>query len=328
MKKHVFLTLSLFLIVLCSTPIVSAKFANTSPIQLPAMQDAYITSGYGANNGGTGLMKVDFNDIVGWSRSLVQFDVSCLPKGALVNSATLILQITGCTSESLENTKLCSIYQVTSEWSEYEVTYNERQEAVPWTVIGGGGDYKLEDGVSTTIPFAIGYHQVDVTEIVKNWIEDGEANYGFLIKADNESPPAWYLQFATREYVGEAYRPILEIEWEDAPSRTQRGRVHGVCSYVIQGGISDSGETLQIQLKNLQKSESIEVEITYNIRGNPATLWSGSPITVLKKSSWEDTTTADSTESFSVGDVVYVELIIDDTYTIFESVLISSQTLH
>jgi hypothetical protein len=219
---------------------------------------------------------------------------------------------------------------VISEWSEYEVTPLYRQADVQWTVFGG--DYKLEDGISTLFPLVMGAYQVDVTEIVKNWIEDGESNYGFLIKANDESDPNWYLQFESREDgVGELddeVWPILEIEWEDAPKRTRRGRVHGVCSYVIQGGVDDSGEALQIQVKNLKKSGSIEVEITYNIRGNPGFLWSGSPVTLLKKTSWEGTTDADGTESFSVGDVVYVELIIDGTHTIHETVLISSQTLH
>jgi hypothetical protein len=185
----------------------------------------------------------------------------------------------------------------------------------------------VADGSSTLFPLAQIYHYIDVTAIVRNWIEDSEPNYGFLIKATDESPPVWFLSFWTKDAEDAKGHPILTIDWDRKPTRTQRGSLQGVYSYVIQGGVVNSTPTLQLQLKNLQKTAPILVEINYHIRGNAEIPWTGSPIPIPKKTTWNEQTEGSSTP-FSVGDLVDVELIIDGTYTVHETVFISSRTLH
>jgi hypothetical protein len=312
-------TISLFLIFIVLTPTANARLTTISP----PIQDSYIVDGQPLKNyGSLEDINVYFSSSVGWSRSLVQFDLSGVPEGVIINSATLALQIKGFSGSM---TKECSIYQVTSEWNESDVTSQLRNATQTWSTYGG--DYKLEDGVSTLFPLAQIYHYVDVTEIVKNWIEDGEPNYGFLIKAVDESLPTWFLSFWTKDAGLVKGQPILTIDWDRKPARTQRGSVQGVYSYVIKGGVVDSTPTLQIQIKNLKKTTPIVVEINYHIQGSAETPWMGSPITLLKKTTWKERTDGGS-NPFSVGDLVDVELNIDGTYTVHETVLISSQTLH
>ena len=71
-------------------------------------------------------------------RALLQFDLSCLPAGATVSSATLSLWV----KEVRDGGATINAHQVTSSWNEAEVTWKARDKAANllWTSLGGDYD--------------------------------------------------------------------------------------------------------------------------------------------------------------------------------------------
>jgi hypothetical protein len=63
----------------------------------------------------------------------------------------------------------------------------------------------------------------DVKSIVKEWIEGGQPNYGFIIRDPNEdeNPLDTAISLYSKEYLLDPdLRPILEVEWSPPTTRT------------------------------------------------------------------------------------------------------------
>ncbi|MEM3018316.1 MAG: DNRLRE domain-containing protein, partial [Candidatus Bathyarchaeia archaeon] len=106
-------------------------------------------------------------------------------------------------------------YRLTEGWTETESTWNKRDGVTPWTT--AGGVWTAEDFASSIVPpSAEQWMSWDVTGIVKDWIEDGQPNYGFIVRDQNDGVASTdaSARFYMREYVTEpALRPVLEIEY-------------------------------------------------------------------------------------------------------------------
>jgi hypothetical protein len=175
----------------------------------PSITDAYFREEYPGNNYGTQpFIGVTGNENGYEDRSLVKFDLSSIPSGARINSAILSLYYYTDLHDS-PNGRIFNAYRLTQDWDEGTVTWNERQFGVAW--ISPGGDYTLEDNVAGTVHTSAGeWISWTVTEIVKDWIENGQPNYGFLIRNPNAEVggASYYSSEST-----ESELPILEINW-------------------------------------------------------------------------------------------------------------------
>ena len=168
-------------------------------------------------------------------RLLIQFDLSSIPPGATVNEAHLHLYLWGHTGPH-STQRTYSANRVTKAWVEgdgpsttpfggsYGATWNDADKAIPDPWTSPGGDFTTVDAATvvtrtgTTIHDVIGWYDLNVTTIVKAWIENGQPNYGFLIKDLNEwSGTEYEAIFLSRE-AGPRYKPILEIDY-DLPSQ-------------------------------------------------------------------------------------------------------------
>ena len=137
-------------------------------------------------------------------RSLVQFDVSSIPAGSTVSSASLTL----CATVVPASTRNYRVHQVTAGWVETTVTWNNQ----PAT----GG---LTDTIST--PATPGCMSWTVTADVQDWI-DGTANNGWRIRDATEGGAGHLTQFRTREEsVVTAERPKLDVTYT-APTQQNR----------------------------------------------------------------------------------------------------------
>lgn len=139
-------------------------------------------------------------------RIIIQFDLSSIPTGATINSATLQMY-TQINRAATEPAGAESAYQVwphrnmggvSNLWSETGVNWNNK----PAT-------YAADDAAST-VSTSDGWNNIGVTAAVRQWIENGASRNGLTLKGDGSS--AWWTIFWSKE-VTAAYRPRLVINY-------------------------------------------------------------------------------------------------------------------
>ena len=130
-------------------------------------------------------------------RSFVEFDVSSIPAGSTVNTATLTL----CAVAVPTSTRTIDLHRITASWVETTLTWNN-QPAVAASVTD-----------STTTPGSPACMTWDVAADVQLWI-DGTANEGWRAKDSVEGQGTKDItEFATRENGTPADRPILDVNY-------------------------------------------------------------------------------------------------------------------
>jgi len=110
-----------------------------------------------------------------WS-GLWQFDLSAIPAGSTINSATFSIYIRSMTGADSTNT----YHKITSNWEESTVTYMTKPS--------------FGDSIGTMHINSIGWKDMNVTNLVSDWITNGN-NYGI------------YLQYTGGSIMGPSYSP-------------------------------------------------------------------------------------------------------------------------
>ena len=122
--------------------------------------------------------------------SLVKFDLSLIPAGATVTSATLgIFQTYSTTGQTIR------VHEASAAWTESTVTWNNY----------GGYDAAVLGSFASFVN-GFGFKTVDVTGAVGDWV-DGAANNGFALEESAGAQHAYRSSEATT--VGD--RPYLEV---------------------------------------------------------------------------------------------------------------------
>jgi hypothetical protein len=144
------------------------------------------------------------------ARSLLRFDLSSIPAGAQVHSATLRLRALRAPGEDVE----FSVHAVRRPWAADGATWTNASASTPWQ--NPGGDYAPVG--SATIPFAgsSSVHEWDVTSLARAWLLAPGDNLGMLVRTDLEGSPAG-MEFGSSEHSTASYRPMLEILYSTAP---------------------------------------------------------------------------------------------------------------
>lgn len=115
---------------------------------------------------------------------LLQFDVSGLPAGVSIDSATLTLQ-NGFVGNG---TPVIEVYQETEAWTEPTVTWNSPTgdaSGNPWDAAVGGFGPGMAVGTNvldTTIVNSLSLFDWDVTSAVQAWYSDPSSNHGLLLR--------------------------------------------------------------------------------------------------------------------------------------------------
>jgi hypothetical protein len=154
-------------------------------------------------------------------RILVKFDLSSIPSGSTISTASLQLYHFG----NINGNPVGRTYtanRVTTDWVEGTCVSpcSPSTGGATWNTVDGttnwgtpGGDFTVTGAASSTvadITSAPVYMTWDVTTIVKAWIEGGQPNYGFLIKDLNEGS-IYGAVFASREQGSNM--PILTVDY-------------------------------------------------------------------------------------------------------------------
>ncbi|TFH04859.1 MAG: DNRLRE domain-containing protein, partial [Methanosarcina sp.] len=157
---------------------------------------------------------------VGRYRDLILFDLSEYNDAENITNATLSLYWYYPDGRERPEDAIVEIYRPTAAWSPENVTWNSRDNGVLWAQ--PGGDWSDMNNVTQgDVPYATitlkgsdipdnRYYELNVTELVKEYVSGEYENTGFLIKTRTEN--ADYVAFYSSEVEDENQRPILNIE--------------------------------------------------------------------------------------------------------------------
>lgn len=141
------------------------------------------------------------------ARSFLEFDLSQIPEGAIIQSSEL--KLTGVQHYAYTVPNNSYIQVVSQAWQEYVITWNNQptftenlKKSVPGTPIG----------VMSTEN-----RTIDVTDIVQSWVNKDITNNGFVLKLQDESTRYTRMSFASSDYPTPSYRPQLTVTYTPIP---------------------------------------------------------------------------------------------------------------
>jgi hypothetical protein len=184
---------------------VSPGSVNTV-VEIPASQDTYVASNRPNQNYGLspelrlGYSLSGAND--GALRTFVQFDVAGhVPADATINGATLRTFLFA-TSPAFDGPMTVEARHLQTAWLETAVTWNSHQPV--WGGVAGTGQ----------VSSILGWHDTDVTGLVREWQEGARANNGLLIIGDER------VQSRERKFhslnAGNNFFPRLVVDFTEA----------------------------------------------------------------------------------------------------------------
>ena len=150
---------------------------------------------------------------------LLGFDISSLPSHLIIDSATLWLyKLSGA------HDPIAKVFEITSgPWSEGDggnatlgdVDWIHRNHpGTAWNTpgLGAGTDYETPFSDSEHLFGGKGWHNWDVSSIVKDWYSGEDPNYGFVLKAWGDTNEQ---KFASSESPSWCIRPKLTINYHN-----------------------------------------------------------------------------------------------------------------
>lgn len=133
-------------------------------------------------------------------RSYLKFDISSIPSAAVIVSATISLyQYNGTLVQ--ESTATIGVHQVTSNWTESAVTWNNQPTH----------DATAEDtnNCNATVD---GWYDWDVTTLFSDWHSGAASNYGVVVRQGGETNKRYVAQFRSSDYTNNtSLRPKLTV---------------------------------------------------------------------------------------------------------------------
>jgi len=201
-KKLVLIAIIFGLLAVLFGAFPAPSYASQSVTIQPSDEDSYVEEKDGDKNYGTeNLMWVDSKKGQQNQRSLVSFDLSSIPSGSEIISATLSLRMKDAPSES----RTLEAQRVSASWDESSITWNN-QPGVSGTAV-----------TTTTGTTSEVWLSWDVTTDVQAFVQyQTAANYGWRIKDQIEASPQDYKEsFYTKEESSETLlRPKLDVTYE------------------------------------------------------------------------------------------------------------------
>jgi len=171
--------------------------------------DSYISLWYPINNyGGFSRMYVHAGDFVS---TLLRFELSGVPAGATVSSATLSLYAASSTSSE---PMTATAYALVRPWEEMDASWRVAQGSSYWGVSGVNDTLRDREAVGAgdvTLSAAGQWVEIDLTALVQRWADDPSTNYGIVIKGSGSSGVEY--RFHSSEYSVSGLRPRLSVAY-------------------------------------------------------------------------------------------------------------------
>lgn len=184
-------------------------------------EDAYIEDANPTTNtGGATILVVGETDGgAAVFRSPLQFDLSSIPAGSTINSATLTLTLEAAASTYAANNRAMKVYRLLRNWVEAQVTWNVYSSGNSWATAGAANtttDREATDiGSATILTSAADESEVAITltaSKIQEMISGGVfTNNGFLLQNDTETNDRH--DFHSSETATAAKAPKLVIDY-------------------------------------------------------------------------------------------------------------------
>ena len=228
---------------LASALLLGSSPAAAATITLEADRDNTIFSESGVRSNGSGPYLFAGNTGLGLGftrRALITFDVSAIPAGARIQSATLTLNLSRA-SLGAGGPVDVSLHRLLADWGEAgsnsggteaggggagapaqsgDATWASNFFGISaWST--NGGDFAALASATRVVglgPPARPYQWAapGMAADVQSWIDDGATNFGWLIRGD-ESGSATARRFIASEFTEDpALRPVLEVSYDVA----------------------------------------------------------------------------------------------------------------
>ncbi|MBN2201010.1 DNRLRE domain-containing protein [bacterium] len=151
-----------------------------------------------------------FGDI---DRFLIRFNLPAGLNGKRILSADLGFYVWN--QSDFHSDEFLDIFTLSRSWSEYEATWLNASDGVPWISPGGDADLYAPIARISHLPDAADwdhtfYPAADITSLVQGWVDGETPNHGLLVMNSGSTG----IGFKASEY-GEGSRPFLEIEYTD-----------------------------------------------------------------------------------------------------------------
>jgi hypothetical protein len=219
----------------------AADLGPTVEVTLGAAADSYADSMYPKQAYGNRQVLYVGNSVdraqnlTGPARIYIQFDISAVPKGALVNSAEILLyQMYAPASAQTYEVRI-----VRSPWKEF---------AMNWTTQPSSDAAAISSAVAPAAKDV--WVSWNVTSAVQGWANGSTPDYGFMIRIQNEQKGASNEAsgFYSREYPKEEVRPKLQILCASQPPLTYvfSARVNGLPSDLASVITADNRSTIRV----------------------------------------------------------------------------------
>jgi endonuclease/exonuclease/phosphatase family metal-dependent hydrolase len=201
--------------VVFSSAATLASAQTTVTLNQPASQvvSATVRGGSYANKTDTSVLATRAADSREYNRrALLKFDTqNTIPAGSAVTSARLTVTVK---KGSADATRSIGVYQVTTSWTEGEVTWNKRKSGISWN--SSGGDLGSKLAAATVSNVAGTKVTFDVTPLVKEAVAGrlGSSRYTRLELVDLEGSTAnSYREFYLPTDPNTAVRPVLKVTY-------------------------------------------------------------------------------------------------------------------
>ena len=159
--------------------------------------DACVCSGYPTTNYQMATqLRTGYDSDYGIRRTYIKFDIpSSIPAGSVTNATLDIEKVSGATPST-------RAYRCTNSWTSGSITWNNKP------------GYSTVNLSSESVPYRTGsaWYTMNVTNLVRDWVNENYANYGFVIKDNKESDPNHWTTFYSSD-ASSPHKPELHITY-------------------------------------------------------------------------------------------------------------------
>ncbi len=165
----------------------------------------FVNLNYGSDNE-ISAISWTFNSTQSDSRSLLEFDLSIIPVGAVITDAKLDLyhnpQSNNIGHSTLSGSNACYLRRITQAWSENTVTWNNQPTTTSLNQV------QIPISISDTQS----YTNIDVTNLINDIYNNPNQSHGIMMSLQTESPYR-SMVFASSDHPSSLKRPKLTITY-------------------------------------------------------------------------------------------------------------------
>ena len=202
---------------------LEAELASAAAL-LPVSQDASIFADEPTSSISDGRVFVGRTRNRSVRRGLVQFDMSDIPRGSIINSVELTMRI----SENQQSNVAIDLHRLQASWGEGNQRGNGRGRPGPatesdatwrhrffatefWT--NEGGDFVANASATARTGSTITWSSARMQADVQSWLNNPESNFGWILIGDEETPQSVQALFSKE--AGETQRPVLSVVYTE-----------------------------------------------------------------------------------------------------------------